>query len=96
MMYPSHYRRGEYGIKNPNREPYKTIRRGLADAAGKLGAETRRLRPYLQDFSLGVRYRPEQVRAQILAAARSGVTSWVLWNPQNRYTWSAIPRQELL
>lgn len=96
MMYPSHYHKGEYGIPNPNRDPYKTIHLGLKKAASGLGPLFSRLRPYLQDFSLGYHYGPQQVRAQILAAARMGVTNWILWNPQNRYTWSAIPSQEEL
>ncbi|MDD5629385.1 MAG: putative glycoside hydrolase [Elusimicrobia bacterium] len=90
MMYPSHYHKGIYGLKNPNREPYKTIAYGTRDAVARLGADAWRLRPYFQDFSLGFRYNAEQVRAQILAAARQGVTNWILWNPQNRYTWSAL------
>jgi hypothetical protein len=92
MMYPSHYHKGIYGLKNPNREPYKTIQYGTRDAVARLGADAWRLRPYFQDFSLGFRYHEEQVRAQILAAARQGVTNWILWNPQNRYTWSALRR----
>lgn len=90
MMYPSHYHNGEMGVKNPNREPYKTIHRGVRDAITRLGANAYKLRPYLQDFSLGYRYKAEQVRAQITAAEAMGVTSWMLWNPQNRYTWSAM------
>ncbi|MCX5795809.1 MAG: hypothetical protein NTY77_09975 [Elusimicrobia bacterium] len=90
MMYPSHYHKGIYGLKNPNREPYKTIEFGTRDAVARLGADAWRLRPYFQDFSLGFRYNAEQVRAQILAASRQGVTNWILWNPQNRYTWSAL------
>ncbi len=95
MMYPSHYHKGEYGIPDPNRDPYKTIHLGLREASDKLGGEIWRLRPYLQDFSLfGVHYGPDKVKAQILAAQRMGVNSWILWNPQNRYTWSAIPKEE--
>ena len=90
MMYPSHYHKGIYGLKDPNRSPYKTIEYGTRDAVSRLGAEAWRLRPYFQDFSLGYRYHEAQVRAQILAAARQGVTSWILWNPQNRYTWAAL------
>lgn len=90
MMYPSHYNKGEMGIPNPNREPYKTIHRGLKGAITRLGENSYRLRPYLQDFSMGFRYKDEQVRAQITAAENLGVTSWMLWNPQNRYTWSAL------
>ena len=93
MMYPSHYHKGEYGIKNPNRSPYKTIHRGLRDVAA-LGADMSKLRPYLQDFSLGVHYGRNEVRSQIMAAERSGVRNWVLWNPQNRYTWSAVPKPD--
>lgn len=92
MMYPSHYAKGEYGIKNPNRSPYKTIQMGLRDADRRLGGRFSRLRPYFQDFSLGHHYGPQEVKAQILAAARLGVTNWILWNPQNRYTWAGIPK----
>ncbi|MBI4060590.1 MAG: putative glycoside hydrolase [Elusimicrobia bacterium] len=89
MMYPSHYARGEYGLKYPNRAPYETIRRGVADALGRLGPRSSSLRPYLQDFSMGVRYTPAHVRAQILAAEELGVRGWILWNAQNNYSWSA-------
>ncbi|MBI4371312.1 MAG: putative glycoside hydrolase [Elusimicrobia bacterium] len=90
MMYPSHYAKGEYGLKSPNRQPYLTIRRGIADALARLGPQGGKLRPYLQDFSLGVRYTPAHVRSQIRAAEELGVRGWILWNPQNRYAWSAI------
>ena len=90
MMYPSHYARGEYGLKNPNREPYKVINRGLRDAKERLGPASYKLRPYLQDFSLGFRYGPAQVRAQILAAKHQGIESWILWNAGNKYHWDAL------
>jgi hypothetical protein len=94
MMYPSHYHKGEYGIKDPNRDPYKTIHRGLRTVAA-LGEDMSKLRPYFQDFSLyHVHYGVPEVRAQIFAAARMGVRNWILWNPQNRYTWAAIPKPQ--
>lgn len=89
MMYPSHYARGEYGLPDPNREPYKVISWGLRDAKRKLGG-AEKLRPYLQDFTLGFKYGPAQVRAQLRAARHQGVESWILWNPVNRYTWEAL------
>ncbi len=95
MMYPSHYAKGEYGIKDPNRAPYLTIHRGLRRVAA-LGTEMAKLRPYFQDFSLGYHYGPAELRAQIFAAARMGVRNWILWNPQNHYTWSAIPKPDEL
>jgi hypothetical protein len=90
MMYPSHYARGEYGLRSPNHQPYLTIKHGIADAIERLGGKTAQLRPFLQDFSLGVHYSPEHVRAQILAAEQQGVRGWILWNAQNRYDWSAV------
>jgi hypothetical protein len=89
MMYPSHYGKGQYGLKDPNRAPYETVSQGVADALTRLGGRPEKLRPYLQDFSLGVRYTAAHGRAQILAAEEQGVRGWILWNPQNRYTWSA-------
>lgn len=89
MMYPSHYAKGEYGLKNPNRQPYLTAHHGVKDALERLGAKPEQLRPYFQDFSMGVRYTPARVRAQIRAAEELGVRGWILWNPQNHYTWSA-------
>jgi hypothetical protein len=90
MMYPSHYAHGEYGLRNPNHAPYETIHHGTKDALERLGARPGALRPFLQDFSMGVRYTPAHVRAQILAVEELGVRGWILWNAQNHYTWSAI------
>lgn len=90
MMYPSHYAHGEYGLRNPNRAPYETIHHGVKDALERLGQRPESLRPYLQDFSMGVKYTPAHVRAQILAAEEQGVRGWILWNAQNHYTWSAV------
>ena len=93
MMYPSHYNPGEYNLKSPNASPFKVINRGLKDAMGKLGTSYARLRPYLQDFSLGHTYGPSEVRAQIMATRLNHLESWVLWNAGNRYTWAALTPQ---
>jgi hypothetical protein len=93
MMYPSHYAPGEYNLKNPNGSPFKVINRGLRDAMVKLGPDYAKLRPYLQDFSLGWNYGPTEVRAQLMATRFNLLESWVLWNPANRYTWAALTPQ---
>ncbi len=94
MTYPSHYARGEYGLKNPNDDPYRTIAYAMRDALKVLGpANAHKLRPYLQDFSLrgrGIPYRTKEVRDQIQAAADMGVMNWTLWNASCRYTLAAI------
>ncbi len=94
MMYPSHYARGEYNLANPNASPYKVISHGLKDAMWKLGTDYAKMRPYLQDFSLGLpKYGAPEVRAQMIAAHLNLLRSWVLWNPANKYTWSALTPQ---
>lgn len=94
MTYPSHYAKGEYGLANPNDQPYKVIAFAMRDAQKVLGPEgAHKLRPYLQDFSLkgrGIPYRAKEVRAQIQAAADLGVMSWTLWNASCQYSWEAL------
>ncbi|MFN3684541.1 MAG: putative glycoside hydrolase [Fimbriimonadaceae bacterium] len=84
MVYPSHFAKGEYGVRDPNSDPYAIVAKSLRDFARKL--PNKKLRPWLQDFSLGVRYGPEQVEAQIRAAREVGYREHMLWNPLNRYT----------
>ena len=90
MMYPSHYAPGEYGIVVPNKSPYETIHRSIRDTKKTMTDRKVELRPYLQDFSLGVKYNAKEVRAQIQAAADLGIYEWILWNPACRYTKDAL------
>lgn len=48
------------------------------------------LRPWLQDFDYGGTYDATKVRAQIQAVYDSGIDSWMLWDPANRYTKAAL------
>ena len=90
MMYPSHYGAGEFGIKDPNSSPYETVFHSVGDTRRNLEGTGVELRPFFQDFSLGVKYTAERVRAQIDAAADQGVHEWLLWNPRCRYTKEAL------
>src|SRR3989344_4524995 len=47
--------------------------------------EKTKLRPWLQDFDYGKDYLPADVAAQIQATYDAGLTSWVFWDPANRY-----------
>ncbi len=89
MVYPSHYARGEYGIPEPNSEPYKVVYHTMFDALKKLGPIHNRMRPYLQDFSLGHKYGPQEVRAQIQACEDLGFKEWLMWNASCNYTKNA-------
>jgi hypothetical protein len=90
MLYPSHWVNGEYGVRNPNRQPYDIVTAALADFQAKSAGTGVHLVPWLQDFSLGETYGPAQVRAQIEAAADLGVSDWLLWNAGVRYTAAAL------
>lgn len=48
------------------------------------------LRPWIQDFDYGGEYGPKEVRDQIQAAYDSGLNSWLIWSPSNRYTREAL------
>lgn len=48
-----------------------------------------KLRPWIQDFSYGKVYTEADVRAQKKAVYDSGLTSWMSWDPKNKYTTSA-------
>jgi hypothetical protein len=90
MLYPSHYHKPEYGIPDPEKEPYKTVSVSLRDAARRIEGRRAKLRPWLQDFTLAVPYTPVEVRAQIEAVKDAGIGEWLLWNARNRYTEDAL------
>ena len=70
MVYPSHWAPGEYGVANPNAQPYDIVQRSLEDFQKDVRGTGARVVPWLQDFSLGVHYGPAQVGAEIQAAQR--------------------------
>lgn len=90
MIYPSHYAKGSYGLKDPDSQPYKTIFYSLRDANQQIKGTKCRIRPWLQDFSLGYSYGANEVRTQINAVYDQGLDEWLLWNPGCRYTKSAL------
>ena len=95
MTYPSHYAKGEYGIPNPNDAPYRTIHLAMHDAIKMLG-------PRWGAANCGPIFKislcpaaasatdPEEVRAQLQAAADLGIPDWTLWNARCSYTLSAL------
>jgi len=53
-----------------------------------------KIRPWLQDFDYGGNYGYAEVRAQIDAVYASGLDSWMIWDPSNKYTKEAYLNQE--
>lgn len=96
MVYPSHYSTGWFGVKEPDLDPYATIKGSMVDTHKKLdplGSYKPIIRPWIQDFTaswLGsghyVKYGKQQVEDQIRALKDENVEEFLLWNANNRYT----------
>jgi hypothetical protein len=90
LVYPSHYRPGEYNLSDPNASPGTTVSDSLRDFQGKLSGEKAHVVPWLQDFSLGRTYSLGDVQAQIAAARAYRSGGYMLWNPLGLYTTGAL------
>lgn len=89
MVYPSHWGPREYGVENPNAQPYDIVKASMVDFLAQVEGTGARVIPWLQDFSLGVTYGPDMVRAQIDAAKDVGIDNWIMWDPKCTYTTAA-------
>ena len=105
MIYPSHYNFNEYGISKPDLNPYKLVSKALEDAfkrfnsiaSGDTTVKFAKIRPYLQDFTaswLGkgnyLSYGEKEVTEQIQATYDQGIYDFCLWDPNNKYNYSAL------
>lgn len=92
MVYPSHYRSGNFGFANPAAEPYGIVHGTLLKGQPLfINAPNTLVRPWLQDFNLGAVYTPAMVREQMQATEDAGYKNgWMLWNPKNVYSESAL------
>ncbi|MBW7454308.1 putative glycoside hydrolase [Paenibacillus sepulcri] len=97
MTYPSHYSQGMYGINSPDLQPYKVIRKAMADAMRRNKAlnatpkkQAAQIRPWLQGFTATwvhphQRYGAHQINKQIQAANEQGVKEFLLWSSNCKY-----------
>lgn len=102
MLYPSHYAAGFIGYGNPAEHPYEVVRYSMDKAilrqtlyigiqtAGIKESEKKlaKIRPWLQDFTLGTIYTAGMVSSQIRAVEDSmgqNFGGFMLWNPLNIY-----------
>lgn len=96
MVYPSHYPKTFIGLSDPNKYPYEVVKYSLEKAVARMIAASTtptKIRPWLQDFDYGGNYGEKEVRAQIQATYDAGLTSWMLWDPANRYTPEALQKE---
>ena len=89
MVYPSHYPATFQGFQNPAVHPYEVVKYSMQRGVERMIAASSsplKLRPWLQDFDLGATYDASKIRAQIQATYDAGLTSWMMWDPSNKYT----------
>lgn len=96
MLYPSHWNVGEYGISDPEREPYEIIKRSLGEFRQAVTRTGRPLVPWIQHFSLNVTYSTDEVVAQVRAAEEMGFGSWMMWDPAVSYDVAALEQSMAL
>ena len=87
MVYPSHYyNAGIYGFEVPEAHPYEVVGKSADEAAERTAGLRAKNRPWLQDFSMRIKYGPAVVQGQINALFERGIYTFMLWNPSNIYT----------
>jgi hypothetical protein len=85
MVYPSHWGPGEYGVAQPEAQPYDITARSVNAFVAKTKDTGAQVFPWLQAFSLRKAYGPAEVKTQIAASRDNGATSFLLWNASCRY-----------
>ena len=107
MVYPSHYAVGQIvndvRFAKPDLDPYGVVYNSLVKGKRRIEAVEgykAKVRPYLQDFTATwldagyyQEYGPEQVRQQIQAVYDAGFEEWILWDPKNTYSESALKKE---
>ena len=95
MVYPSHWPQGSLNVSgHPNDFPYRTVEISMELANAKLPTLTKKVRPWLQGFSLPgfTPYFSGDIRAQIDAAEANGIEGWMIWDFDNAYPEDAFRR----
>jgi hypothetical protein len=95
MVYPSHFSNGSQGFDIPNNHPYEVILTSMQEGAKRVPHDTAKIRPWLQDFTLGdgIAYGDAEVQKQIKASDDAGTGGWMLWNAANVYHDGALRPQ---
>jgi hypothetical protein len=89
MLYPSGFRFGIPGVRNPLDDPYRIVYASLEKAKKRTGFSGVIFRPWLQaftDYAFDHRaFGKPELHQQIKAAEDAGAQGWLLWEPRNRY-----------
>jgi hypothetical protein len=90
MLYPSGFRLGIPGYKNPVENSNRIVYLSLKNAQNRSSLPSVHFRPWLQafrDYAFDKRqFTGIEIREQIKAAEEFGSNGWMLWNPRNVYS----------
>lgn len=85
MIYPSHYAKGTYGIKSPNKDIYGLINKSMIISKKRLKENFKKIVPYIQAFDLYRKYTKDDILDEIQALYDNDVGEWILWHPVGKY-----------
>jgi len=93
MVYPSGYHLGIPGYRQPVSHPREVIYYTLEKAKKRLDGQPKKLRPWLQnfrDYAFDRRpYTGNEIKLQIQACNEANTSGWLLWDPSNKYNYTA-------
>ena len=92
LVYPSHWGPGEFGVADPNRDPYAIVNRSLKAFQKKVDGHRRPAGP-LAPGLLARRGPPTarpRSRPRSAGPTTPGVNEWIMWDPNVTYTPGAL------
>jgi hypothetical protein len=85
MIYPSHYDENFLGYEIPDEHPYEVVKYTLEKGISRIDDTECMVIPWIQAFSLGVKYTEVEILEQIRAAEEMGIDGFLCWNAFNNY-----------
>lgn len=85
MLYPSHYSTNFLGYELPEAHPYEVVSYTLKKGLSRIDSAECVIVPWIQAFSLKVKYTEKEILGQIQAAEELGIEGFLFWNAANKY-----------
>ena len=85
MPYPSHYSTNFLGYELPEAHPYEVVSYTLNKGLARIDNTGCIVVPWIQAFSLKVKYTEKEIISQIQAAEDLGIEGFLFWNAANKY-----------
>ena len=85
MPYPSHYSTNFLGYELPEAHPYEVVSYTLNKGLSRIDNTGCMIVPWIQAFSLKVKYTENEILSQIQASEDLGIEGFLFWNAANKY-----------